>query len=271
MSAWGLSDNTTIAGTVTHYIANTNIVGATTYFLQNLNAGDYLTISGVSGKYQVADITSNTALSLTTIPQSAGTTKKVFVQQGPKYELSSNAAPVARQSNTVSIETVFGVDSTEMVTVAVDTVAIANVGAGYQRLANATAITANTTGVFTTTGSTQPTRNATATLSFTSNVLTAITVTDRGAGYAPAANTIAVTANTSFVIATTGLSQPTTNALGTISFTTGGSASNASHSGWVTFISYTDAFGNPREKSEVLVALSKNGITNDDEDTKFPD
>ena len=80
-----------------------------------------------------------------------------------------------------------------------------------------------------------------------------------------------VTANTSFVIATTGLSQPTTNALGTISFTTGGSASNASHSGWVTFISYTDAFGNPREKSEVLVALSKNGITNDDEDTKFPD
>ena len=271
MSSWGLSDNTTIAGTVVHYIANANLVGTTTYFLANLNAGDYLTISGVSGKYQVADITSNTALSLTTIPQTAGTTKKVFVQQGPKYELSSNAAPVARQSNTVSIETVFGVDSTEMVTVAVDTVAIANVGAGYQRLANATAITANTTGVFTTTGSTQPTRNATATLSFTSNVLTAITVTDRGAGYAPAANTIAVTANTSFVIATTGLSQPTTNALGTISFTTGGSASNASHSGWVTFISYTDAFGNPREKSEVLVALSKNGITNDDEDTKFPD
>ena len=271
MSSWGLSDNTTLAGTVTHYIANTNLVGSSTVFNVSLNAGDYLTISGVSGKYQVAAITSNTALSLTTIPQSAGTSKVVFVQQGPKNVLSSNAAPVARQSNTVSIETVFGVDSTEMVTVAVDTVAIANVGAGYQRLANATAITANTTGVFTTTGSTQPTRNATATITFTSNVLTAITVTDRGAGYAPAANTIAVTANTSFVIATTGLSQPTINALGTISFTTGGLASNASHSGWVSFISYTDAFGNPREKSEVLVALSKNGITNDDEDTKFPD
>ena len=114
MSSWGLSDNTTIAGTVVHYIANANLVGTTTYFLANLNAGDYLTISGVSGKYQVADITSNTALSLTTIPQTAGTTKKVFVQQGPKNVLSSNAAPVARQSNILYIENVYGVDAAEI-------------------------------------------------------------------------------------------------------------------------------------------------------------
>ena len=270
MSAWGNTDNTTIAGTVTVYAANVNVVGSSTYFTVNVKAGDYLTVSG-QGKYQIAEVASNTALTFTTTPTAAATGKVAFLQQGPKYEFSNNTMPVARQSNTVSIQTIFGVDSTEMVTVAVDTVAISNVGAGYQRLANTTAITANTTGVFTTTGLSQPTINAIATLTCTSNVLTAITVTNRGSGYAPAANTIAVTANTSFVIATTGLSQPTINALGTISFTTGGSASNASHTGWVSFISYTDANGNPREKSEVLVAMSKNGITQDDEDVTFPD
>ena len=52
---------------------------------------------------------------------------------------------------------------------------------------------------------------------------------------------------------------------------TSGSTSNAAHTGWVSLVTYTDAFGNPRVKSEVLAALSKNGITSDDEDTKFPD
>jgi len=101
---------------------------------------------------------------------------------------------------------------------AVDSVTISNAGAGYQGLANATAITANTTGVFTTTGAVQPTVNATATLTFTSNVLSAITLTNPGAGYSPLSNTLAVFANTTFVIATTGNSQPTTNATGTISY-----------------------------------------------------
>ena len=265
MSSWGLSDNTTIAGTVTHYIANTNLVGASTYFLQNLNAGDYLTISGVSGKYQVANITSNIALSLTTIPRTAGTSKVVFVQQGPKYELSSNTAPVDRQSNIQSIETVYGVDAAEITTVSVGTISVNATGAGYQRLANATAITANTAITIATTGLSQPQSNATATLTFTSNVLTAITVTNPGKGYTAAAQ-----ANTTAAIATTGLSQPTTNATATINFTSG-STSNAAHTGWVSLVTYTDAFGNQRVKSEVLVALSKNGITSDDEDTKFPD
>ena len=166
MSAWGLSDNTTIAGNVTHYIANTNIVGASTFFTANLNAGDYITISGVSGKYQVADITSNTALSLTTIPQSAGNTKKVFVQQGPKNVLSSNTYPVARQSNIQSIETVFGVDSAEITTVSFGSISVNATGAGYQRLSNTTAITANTAITIATSGLSQPQANATATLTF---------------------------------------------------------------------------------------------------------
>jgi len=265
MSAWGLSDNTTIAGTVTHYIANTNLVGASTYFLANLNAGDYLTISGVSGKYQVADITSNTALSLTTIPQTAGTTKKIFVQQGPKYELSSNIAPVARQSNIQSIETIYGVDSAEIITASIGTISVNATGAGYQRLANTTAITANTAITIATTGLSQPQSNATATLTFTNNVLTAVTVTNPGKGYTAAAQ-----ANTTATIATTGLSQPTTNATATINFSSG-STSNAAHTGWVSYVTYTDAHGQIREKQEVLVALSKNGITSDDEETIFSD
>ena len=35
-------------------------------------------------------------------------------------------------------------------------------------------------------------------------------------------------------------------------------AANASHTGWIHYSTYTDAFGNVRKKSEVLVALSKN-------------
>jgi len=270
MSAWGLSDNTTIAGTVTTF-ANTTLLGSSTYFSQNLNAGDYITISGVTGKNQVQSITSNTALVLEYIPKQVVTGKVAFVQQGPKAVHSSNAYAVARQSNVLSIENIYGVDAAEVQTVAVGSVSVNAVGAGYQRLSNVTAITANTTGVFTTTGAVQPQQNATASLTFTNNVLSAITLTNQGAGYAPAANTIAVTANTTFVIATTGASQPSTNATATINYTAVGQVHNAIHSGWVHFVTYNDAFGNPRVKSEVLVALSKNGITGDDEDVKFPD
>jgi len=270
MSSWGLSDNTTIAGTVTTF-ANTTLLGSSTYFSQNLNAGDYLTISGVTGKNQVQSITSNTALILENIPRQVVTGKVAFVQNGPKSVHSSNAYALARQSNVLSLENVYGVDAAEVQTIAVGSVSIANAGAGYQRLANTTAITANTTGVFTTTGTVQPQQNATATLTFTNNVLSAITLTNQGAGYSPASNTIAVTANTTFVIATTGLSQPTTNATATVNYTSAGQVHNAIHSGWVHFVTYTDAFGNPRVKSEVLVALSKNGITGDNEDTNFPD
>ena len=264
MSSWGLSDNTTIAGTVTTF-ANTTLLGATTYFTQNINAGDYLTISGVTGKNQVASVTSNTIIVLENIPRQVVTGKVAFVQQGPKAVHSSNVYALDRQSNVLSIENIYGVDAAEIITASISSISVNATGAGYQRLANATAITANTAITIATTGLSQPQSNATATLTFTSNVLTAITVTNPGKGYTAAAQ-----ANTTAAIATTGLSQPTTNATATINFTSG-STSNAAHTGWVSYVAYTDAFGNPRVKSEVLVALSKNGITSDDEDTKFPD
>ena len=264
MSSWGLSDNTTIAGTVTTF-ANTTLLGATTYFTQNINAGDYLTISGVTGKNQVASVTSNTIIVLENIPRQVVTGKVAFVQQGPKAVHSSNVYALDRQSNVLSIENIYGVDAAEIITASISSISVNATGAGYQRLANTTAITANTAITIATTGLSQPQSNATATLTFTSNVLTAITVTNPGKGYTAAAQ-----ANTTAAIATTGLSQPTTNATATINFSSG-STSNAAHTGWVSYITYTDAHGQIREKKEVLVALSKNGITSDDEDTKFPD
>lgn len=264
MSAWGLSDNTTIAGTVTTF-ANTTLLGASTFFTQNINAGDYLTITNVTGKNQVASVTSNTIIVLENIPRQVVTGKVAFVQQGPKAIRSSNAYAIARQSNVLSIENIYGVDAAEITTVAIGSISVNNAGAGYQRLSNVTAITANTAITIATTGLSQPQSNATATLTFTSNVLTAITVTNQGKGYTAAAQ-----ANTTAVIATTGLSQPTTNATATINFSSG-STSNAVHTGWVSYVTYTDAHGQVREKQEVLVALSKNGITSDDEDTVFPD
>ena len=264
MSAWGLSDNTTIAGTVTTF-ANTTLLGSTTYFTQNINAGDYITITNVTGKNQVASVTSNTILILENIPRQVVTGKVAFIQQGPKAVHSSNAYALARQSNVLSIENIYGVDAAEITTVSIGTISVNTTGAGYQRLANTTAITANTAITIATTGLSQPQSNATATLTFTNNVLTAVTVTNPGKGYTAAAQ-----ANTTAAIATTGLSQPTTNATATINFSSG-STSNAAHTGWVSYVTYTDAHGQIREKKEVLVALSKNGITSDDEETIFPD
>lgn len=264
MSAWGLSDNTTIAGTVTTF-ANTTLLGSTTYFTQNINAGDYITITNVTGKNQVASVTSNTILILENIPRQVVTGKVAFIQQGPKAVHSSNVYALDRQSNVLSIENIYGVDAAEITTVSIATISVNATGAGYQRLANTTAITANTAITIATTGLSQPQSNATATLTFTNNVLTAVTVTNPGKGYTAAAQ-----ANTTATIATTGLSQPTTNATATINFSSG-STSNASHTGWVSYVTYTDAHGQIREKKEVLVALSKNGITSDDEETIFPD
>ena len=264
MSSWGLSDNTTVAGTVTTF-ANTTLLGSSTFFDGNVNAGDYITITNVTGKNQVASVVSNTVLVLENIPRQVVTGKVAFIQQGPKAVHSSNAYALARQSNVLSIENIYGVDAAEITTVSIGTISVNATGALYQPGSNVLAVTANTAITIATTGLSQPQANATATLTFSNNVLTAITVTNPGKGYTAAAQ-----ANTTAVIATTGTVQPTTNATATINFSSG-STSNASHTGWVSYVTYTDAHGQIREKKEVLVALSKNGITSDDEETIFPD
>ena len=254
MSSWGLTDNVAIAGTVTTYATNTTLTGASTYFSSNLNPGDYITITGVTGKNQVASITSNTSLVLEVIPRTVVSSKVAYAQTGPKSIHSSNAYALSRQSNVYSIENTYGVTLNEMYSNSVSSTTISNVGAGYRAFTNVNAATANTTALIATTGVFQPTSNATATLTFTANTLTSITISNPGAGYTEAAKS-----NTTIVIATTGASQPTTNATANLVFTSASTVqTNAHHTGWVSYVTYTTSQGETREKQETLVALSKN-------------
>jgi hypothetical protein len=261
MSAWGYTDNAAITGTVTGYTQNVNIVGSSTLFLSNVNGGDYITIAGQ--KYQVNNVTTNTALTLTS-PLSAGATgETAYVQQGPKFVGNVNVDVAGRQTDLVTIQNVFGVTFEEMNTAVLQSIGIAVAG-NYPAAARS-----NSTVVIATTGATQPTVNATATVAFTGANVTSFVVTQQGAGYTAAAQ-----ANTTAVISVSGATQATVNASIVPAFTSGTAIANASHQGWVTYRTYVDANGSVREKSEVLAAMSKNfndAAAGDDEDTKFPD
>jgi hypothetical protein len=261
MSAWGYTDNAAITGTVTGYTQNVNIVGSSTLFLSNVNGGDYITIAGQ--KYQVNNVTTNTALTLTS-PLSAGATgETAYVQQGPKAVGNVNVDVAGRQENLVTIQNIYGVTFEEMNTAVLQSIGIAVAG-NYPAAARS-----NSTVVIATTGATQPTVNATATVAFTGANVTSFVITQQGAGYNAAAQ-----ANTTAVISVSGATQATVNASIVPAFTSGTTVANASHQGWVTYRTYVDANSTVREKSEVLVAMSKNfnaAAAGDDEDTKFPD
>lgn len=266
MSAWGYTDNVAIAGTVSAYTQNVNVVGSTTYFTSNVKPGDYLSISGQ--KYQIATVASDTALTITNVAAANIAGATAYLQQGPKFLsniLQMGGGDTLRQNNVATIQNVYGVDLSEMGTKQVTSFTITDAGAGYVAAARS-----NTTATIATTGLTQPTINATATISYTGTTVTGFVITNPGTGYVAAAQ-----ANTTLVIATTGLTQPTTNATATINYTASTESSNASHTGWVTYETYTDANNSVREKSEVLVAMSKNftaAVAGDaSDDTIFPD
>ncbi|CAB5221775.1 hypothetical protein UFOVP242_68 [uncultured Caudovirales phage] len=269
MSSWGYTDNAAIAGTVTHYSANVNVVGSSTYFSVNVKDGDYLYLSG--NKYQVANVASNTALYLTSVTASGASGVTAYLQQGPKFlsNLNGNYSIYAgntRTSNIVNIRNVYGVTLEEMFSNVANGASISQAGVAY--FAN---VTANTYANVFTTGVIQPISNANVTLNFTNNALASITISQPGQGY-----NAAIIANTFLGIYTTGARQPTTNATANLTFTSADtSKTNAHHTGWVTFNTYTDAFGATRIKTEVLAAMSKNFTAsvagdNDPDDTIFP-
>lgn len=261
MSSWGYTDNAAISGTVTGYSTNVNIVGSSTVFLSNVKGGDYLYIGGQ--KYQVNNVTSDTALTLTSALSSATSGATAYLQQGPKYVSNVNAALTGgRQSNLVTIQNIYGAVFEEMNTAALASITVYTAG-NYT-----TAAKTNTTAVVSTTGASQPTVNATATINYTGANVTSFTITNPGAGY-----TYAAQQNTIITIATTGATQPAENATANLAFTSGTSTSNASHQGWVHYFTYVDANGSVRERSEVLVAMSKNfnaAAAGDDENVVFP-
>ena len=94
----------------------------------------------------------------------------------------------------------------------ISNVNIYSTGAGYF-----TNVRNNTTVTIATTGNTQPTANAFASLVYggTSNSIVGVTLTNKGYGYSPAARS-----NTTISIATTGNSQPTSNATANLNFST---------------------------------------------------
>jgi len=255
MSSWGLLDNATIAGTVTVYTTNVNVQGSSTYFLQNVSSGDYISVGGQ--KYQVANVTSNTLMSFSSVAAANASSATAYVQTGPKSLSNINGnytGRLGREGNLQTIQTVYGVTLNEMYSNSITSITISNVGAGYRAFANVNAAVANTWANVYTVGASQPTSNGNVTLSFTANTLTSVTISNPGAGYTEAAKS-----NTYIYIATTGTSQPTINAIANVNFSSASTSQpNAHHTGWVSYITYTDAFGNVREKQETLVALSKN-------------
>jgi len=94
----------------------------------------------------------------------------------------------------------------------ISNVSIYSTGANYF-----TNVRNNTTVTIATTGASQPTSNAFASLvySSTSNSIVGVTLTNKGSGYSPAARS-----NTTISIATTGNSQPTSNATANLNFST---------------------------------------------------
>jgi hypothetical protein len=265
MSSWGYTDNVAIAGTVSAYTQNVNVVGSSTYFTVNVKDGDYLYISGA--KYKVNNVTSNTALTLTNVASANVSGATTYLQQGPKYLMNVTAmsGETNRQQNVQTIQNVYGVTFNEM-----NTNRFANLQPNVSGTGYFTNVVANTTITIATSGASQPSVNATATLNFVNNTLSSVTLTNAGAGYGAAQR-----ANTTAVIATSGAIQPSVNATVILNYTTTTTASNATHTGWNTFISYRDAYGNPRYKEECLVALSKNYTTavagdNTPDDTIFP-
>ena len=106
MSSWGNLDNVAAVGTVTAYAGNSRVNGSSTAFTSNVKDGDYVIITGQ--KFQVATVTSDTVLDLTSNGKAAaGAT--MYIQQGPKY-----IANVAVSENVYTIQRVYGVDRQEI-------------------------------------------------------------------------------------------------------------------------------------------------------------
>lgn len=109
MSSWGNFDNVAISGTVTAFTTNNQVNGSATFFTSNTRAGDYIIFSG--RKYQIAGVTSDVILTLTSPAASNVVANVAWVQQGPKWVANANV--LAEGTNVVSIQNIYGVDRAE--------------------------------------------------------------------------------------------------------------------------------------------------------------
>jgi hypothetical protein len=165
MALWGKQDALAVTGTtigVTN--ASAAVTGIGTAFTTQMKHGDTLIIDGV--KYKVLSITSDTALTLSSVYEGSTDAELVVasvkIQQSPKF------------LNTTEKRSTLGIDSTES-QAGGDNVTVVAVASGGSRYRAAPTVTFSG-------GS--PEETATATASFTANgPVTSIAVTNVGSGY----------------------------------------------------------------------------------------
>ena len=175
MALWGKQDAAAPSTGTTVGVTNasTAVTGVGTSFLTDLDIGDVLIItSGTTTKNRVAAIASNTALTLADnfTGTTAGTLAiaNVKIQQQPKSVYQDSNAPRGQ----AALETVFGVDVTEM-KAGGDNVVHVGVATGGIRYLEAPAVTFSGGG-----GS-----SAAATATISGGAVTAIAVTNVGSSY----------------------------------------------------------------------------------------
>ena len=175
MALWGKQDAAAPSTGTTVGVTNasTAVTGVGTSFLTDLDIGDVLIItSGTTTKNRVAAIASNTALTLADnfTGTTAGTLAiaNVKIQQQPKSVYQDSNAPRGQ----AALETVFGVDVTEM-KAGGDNVVHVGVATGGIRYLEAPAVTFSGGG-----GS-----SAAATATISGGAVTAIAVTNVGSAY----------------------------------------------------------------------------------------
>jgi len=242
MSAWGNKDDIASPGTVA--LSGLTVTGTSTFFANNYTAGDVINIADAGGDAVILSITNNTILTL-----ASNTELTSGTLSGKAYTVSEKPVAVIEGDNTTLGTEVFGVDSTEVGVkfFRIATVAIANTGSGF---ANGAVVQVS--------GGTGTTANVT------------VTTNDQGV---PAS--LAITNDGRYTVLPTLTNNIPSNFIGSglrLNLTaTGARAANVAHAGWVKRSAvYTDAQGNRREKSEVLVAMST--ITGDAaDDANFPD
>jgi len=195
MALWGKQDAAAPSQGTTVGVTNasTAVTGAGTAFLTDLDIGDTLIItSGTTTKNRVIAIASDTALTLA--DAFTGTTAaslaiaNVKIQQQPKFVYQDSNIPKGQ----AALETVFGVDVTEIKAGGDNTIAV-GVGNAGTRYLEVPAVTFSGGG-----GS-----SAAATATISGGAVTAITVTNVGSSYT-SAPTVAV-AKPARIIPTSGV------------------------------------------------------------------
>jgi len=242
MSAWGNKDDVASPGTVA--LSGLTVTGTATFFANNFAVGQVINIADSGGEAVIKAITNNTILTLVSNTELTSGTLS-----GKAYTVSEKPAYVIDSDPNTDGNEVYGVDSTEVGVkfFRIASVAIANTGSGFAN-------------------------NAKVQIGGGTGTAANVNITTDGQGVP---TTVTLVNDGRYTVLPTLTNNLPSNFIGSglrLNLTaTGVRSANVAHAGWVKREApYTDAQGNRREKSEVLVAMST--ITGDAaDDAQFPD